>query len=220
MTITSLHHLLHFVKLIFVTALIFCVILSVASALFPVRTKAFLMGLLGRRRHIEIASPELANRIRARYQSETDQLMALGFSFLFFEGQASPLASALLIFPAIVMLLMLSKREVISIQHCLTFVTARPIFASGDGTSYGHPNGLGIIFHTGFQDGSRLVSANYGEPFNDVDRSGSRYIRRLHARANIHDTWTAHQHDVRLLLDEGRRIATELTFTDYVAIIG
>ncbi|HEX9200181.1 MAG TPA: hypothetical protein VF865_11525 [Acidobacteriaceae bacterium] len=219
MTSIALHHLLHVLKLIVMTALIFCVILSVASALFRVRTEAFLMSLFGRRRHIEITSPELANRIRARYRSETDQLTANGFSFLFFEGEASSLASALLIFPAIVMLLMLSKREVISIQHGLTFVTARPIFASRDRTSYGHPSGLGIIFHTGFHDGSRLVSANYGEGFNDIDPSGSKYIRRLHARANIHDTWTAHQREIRLLLDEGRRIATELTFTDYVAII-
>src|SRR5579864_6518656 len=119
MTSITLNHLLHILKLIAVTALIFGVILSVASTLFPIRTTDFLMSLFGRRRQMQITAPELANRIRVRYQSETDQLVALGFSFLFFEGEASPLAGVLLIFPAIVMLLMLSKREVISIQSGL-----------------------------------------------------------------------------------------------------
>ena len=112
---------------------------------------------------VQIFSPEFEQRIRARYQSETEQLSSIGFDLLFFVGDSTSIFRLALIFPAIVVLHMKRNRVPMTIQNGTTLLTGNPVFISRDKTAYAHPNSLGFTFHTRFQDGTILVSKNFGE---------------------------------------------------------
>jgi hypothetical protein len=107
--------------------------------------------------YIQISPSGLEERIRSRYRSEIDQLSLLGFSYLFSVGQTFPVMSLVLIFPAIVLLMMLWVREVITLHGGMEFLVGRPIYASADRTTFAHSGGLGIVFLTAFQYGSILM---------------------------------------------------------------
>ena len=58
-------------------------------------------------------------------------------------GQTFPIMSLILFFPAIVLLLMLWKREMITINRGKEFLIGHAIYASEDKTAFAHPSGLG-----------------------------------------------------------------------------
>jgi hypothetical protein len=192
--------------------------LGLSQHFFPEQTKRFVMKLFGSVRYIQIADPELTERIRVRYQSEIGELASLGFKLQFDEAQASSLFSAIFIFPAIVMLLMRLNNEVIAIRGT-DFLTARPIFASSDKTSYAHPGGLGTIFHTTFNNNSLLITANYGESTTIQYPTGARRMRDVIKGATIADTWDSHQRRIRAIKSSCRGVSTEISFDAYIEII-
>ena len=164
--------------------------------------------------YVQVSSSGLEERIRTRYQSEIDQLSRLGFSYRFTVGQTFPVVSLLLIFPAVVLLMMWWKREMITLRDGKEFLIGHPIYASGDKTTFAHPSGLGIVFHTAFQYGSILISTNY-----ELNNSpGSRIERHADKGASISDTWVAHQRWVQLRVANGAEIDRDMSFRAYVAI--
>jgi hypothetical protein len=72
--------------------------------------------LTGPAEHVNISSPTFEHRIQNRYYAESNQLSNLGFTPLFFYGEAFPLFRLLLIYPAFLFLIMWLNREVMSIQ--------------------------------------------------------------------------------------------------------
>lgn len=179
-------------------------------------TRRLLFQAFGDVEYVQISSPQIEERIRARYQSEIDQLSLLGFSYRFSDGQTFPIVNLVMIFPAIVLLMMLWKREVIVLHRGRAFLIGHAIYGSADNTTFGHPSGLGIVFHTAFQYGSVLMSTNYGSESSP----GPTFERHAYKGASISDTWAAHQRSVQARVANGAEIDRDMSFKAYVGING
>ena len=182
-------------------------ILGLAGILFPFQA----FGEVG---YVQISSPHLEDRIRARYQSQIDQLSLLGFSYRFSEGQTFPIVNLVFIFPAIVLLVMLWKREVIVLYRGRAFLIGHAIYGSADNSTFGHPSGLGIVLHTAFLYGSILMSTNY----ESKNSRSPRVERHSYKGASISDTWAAHQRSVETRGANGAEIDRDMSFKAYVGI--
>jgi hypothetical protein len=182
-------------------------ILGLAGILFPFQA----FGEVG---YVQISSPQLEDRIRARYQSEINELSLLGFSYRFSEGQTFPIINLVMIFPAIVLLVMLCKREVVVLHRGRAFLIGHAIYGSADNSTFGHPSGLGILFHTAFLYGSILISTNY----ESKNSPGGRFERHSYKGASIRDTWVAHQRSVETKVANGAQIDRDMSFKAYVGI--
>jgi hypothetical protein len=197
---------------IVVDALLF--LFGVAALFSPKGSLGFFHGLFGGIEYVQIYSLEFEQRIRARYQSEWGQLTNLGFAPLFFYGEAFPLIRLLLLFPALVVLMMWLKREVMTVQSGTKFLAGYPVFVSGDKTAYAEANGLGVKFRTAFQDGTLLVTKNYG------DATGYAPIAVVQGtkKASICDLWIEHQRRTQALEAEGKRIDRQISFQAFAEI--
>lgn len=163
---------------------------------------------------VQISSPEFEQRIRNRYQAETATLTDLGFYHLFFAGDDTSVFRILLIFPAMVVFSMWRKRVPMIVQGG-RLRTGNPVFLSRDKSAFAHPNSLGVTFHTAFQDGTLLVTKNFGDD--------TRYIPSIvgNARpgASIGSLWAAHQQRLQALVAEGRRVDCQTSFQAYAEIV-
>jgi hypothetical protein len=182
-------------------------VLLAVSMLFGRRT-------IGTIEYIPIYNPEFEQRIRMRYQSEIRQLTGLGFDQIFFYGESFLLIRLFLLFPALIVLMMLSKREVMTVQNGTKFLSGYPVFTSGDKTAYSQPSGLGIKFHTAFQDGVILMTKNYG------DTRGYGPTVRVHSirEASIGETWAEHQRRVQMAEMDGKRVDRQISFQAFAEI--
>jgi hypothetical protein len=185
-----------------------------ASLLFPAGTGTVTFRTFGEVGYVQVSSPALEERIQARYQSEIDELSRLGFCHRISIGQTFPILSLIMIFPAIVLLVMCWKREVITLRGGREFLIGHAIYASEDKTTFAEPIGLGIIFHTQFQYGAILTSTNYES--NRV--LGTRFERHVYEGASISDTWAAHQRSVQQRLAKGAEIDRDMSFRAFVGI--
>jgi len=174
----------------------------------------FFQGLFGTIEPVQIYSPEFERRIRARYQSESDQLANLGFDHLFFFGEAFPLIRLLLLIPALIVFQMWLKRVPMTVYEGTKNLSGNPVFASKDKTAYAHPNSLGVTFHTAFQDGTILTTKNYGDPTD----YGPTVEAQCMKGASISDLWTAHQRLTRELETAGKHVDRQISFQAYAEI--
>jgi hypothetical protein len=163
---------------------------------------------------VEIRSPEFEQRIRKRYETEISQLTDLGFYHLFFVGDDTSVFRLFLIFPALIVFTMWRKGVPMIVQNGRLH-TGNPVFLARDKTAFAHPNTLGITFHTAFQDGTLLVTKNFG---NDA-----RYIPSIVGNsrpgASIGSLWAAHQERLQALMAAGRRVDSQSSFQAYEEII-
>jgi hypothetical protein len=187
---------------------------GLASFLFPMGTGTLIFQTFGDVGYVQISPSGLEERIRGRYQSEIDQLSLLEFSYRFSVGQTIPIMSLILIFPAIVLLMMWWKREVITTHAGKEFLIGHPIYVSGDKTTFAHPSGLGIVFQTAFQYGSILMSTNY----ESTNLRGPRFEKHAYKGASISDTWAAHRRLVQMRVENDAEIDPDMSFNAYVAI--
>jgi hypothetical protein len=164
--------------------------------------------LTGPAEHIQIASPAFERRIQDRYRSEITQLTDLGFSPLFFYGEAFPLIRLLLIYPAILFLIMLLSREVATVMSGSKLLFGYPVFISNNRTAYAHPSQLGMKYHTTFQDGTILMTKN----FSGKTKYGPTVVAHILKNASISETWAEHQMRIRALEAAGKQIAREISF--------
>ena len=164
--------------------------------------------------HVQIISPELEQRIRLRYQSEIYQLKVLEFDYQFSDGETVSIFRLALIFPALVMLMMWRKREIITIHDGRYFLVGHPVYVSKNKIAFAEPCGLGTKFYTAFQDGMILISKNYGESL------GLRpiVIENTCTGASITDTWFSHQKQIEALEAEGKRVDRQTSFEFYSEI--
>jgi hypothetical protein len=189
-----------------------------ASVLFPSETSKMSLQTFGDVGYVRISSPAIEERIQNRYRSDVEELSALGFDFQFSVGQTFPVASLVLIYPAIVLLMMCWKREIITLNHGMTLAVVHAIYASKDKTTFARPSALGIVFHTVFEYGSSLVSTNYGTNRESNDPSGLKFQRRAYKGASIADTWAAHHRMVQAKIADGTDVDRDMSFKAYVAI--
>jgi hypothetical protein len=174
----------------------------------------FLHLIIGPIEHVQVFSPELESRIRARFQSEFRQLSDLEFDYLFSDGETFSIFRLVLILPAINVLLMWLKREVISLRDGCTFLIGFPVFISRNKNAFGYSSGLGVKFYTAFQDGTILVSKDYA----DGDIPSGPMIVKYAQKASISDTWAKHQERIVALEAEGKRVDRQTSFPVYAEI--
>lgn len=194
-----------------------CLVLiaGLTSVLFPLWTRQQFGRFFGNMEYIRVSNPDLERRIQTRYQSEISELKSLEFEFLFFEGQAFLLVRLLLLYPVVVVLLMLWKREVLAIHNGNRILLGHPIFADKNATAYAQPIGLGVKFHSVFQDGTVLISANFGE-----NLSAPRFTRRPYKGSSVSETWAEHQRSIESLEADGNQIKKlQISFEEFVEII-
>lgn len=170
--------------------------------------------------YVQISSPKLEERIRSRYQSKIDQLSHLGFSHRFSVGQTFPVANLIMILPAIVLVVMWWKREVITLRGVKEFLVGRAICTSGDKTTFAAPSGLGIVYYTQVLYGPVLVTTNYGSNLESKNPLGSKFERYAYKGASVGDTWIAHQRLIHTRMANGAEIDRDMSFKAYAAING
>jgi hypothetical protein len=173
----------------------------------------FLHWIFGGIGHVRICSPELERRIRERYRTEIGQLTELGFDYLFSHGETFSLFRLLLIFPAMVVFAMWRRREVLTVYGGTKILAGYAIYLSRDKTTYAHAFGYGVKFHTLFQDGTLLLSANYA----DDTAEGPLIVKHCRA-ASIGDTWAEHQRRIQELEASGKLADRHPSFQAFAEI--
>lgn len=182
---------------------------------FPNREFLRLIHLIfGRIVHIQLFSPELVQRIQKRYEAEIKQLMDLGFDYQFSDGETFSIFRLALLFPALILFIVWLNREVIAIQNGTRIFTAYSVFIPKNKIAFGYVSGLGTKFYTAFQDGTILVSKNYG----DDDPLGPMIVINCCKIASISETWAAHQKRITELEAEGKRVDRQTSFEVYAEI--
>jgi hypothetical protein len=106
------------------------------------------------------------------------------------------------------------NREVIAIQNGTRIFTAYSVFIPKNKIAFGYVSGLGTKFYTAFQDGTILVSKNYG----DDDPLGPMIVINCCKIASISETWAAHQKRITELEAEGKRVDRQTSFEVYAEI--
>jgi len=170
--------------------------------------------LTGPTEYVQISSPPFEHRIQNRYRSESSQLLNLGFSPLFFYGEAFPLSRLLLIYPAFLFLIMWLNREVATIHNGSKLLFGFPVFNSSNKTTYAHPNQLGVKFHTLFQDGTILLTKSFG----GKTKYGSTVVLHRVANASVGKTWAEHQKQIQVLEATGKRVDSAISFEAFARI--
>jgi len=164
---------------------------------------------------VQVFSPEFEQRARTRYRAETALLADLGFDLAFFVGDSTSVFRMLLILPAIIVFQMWRGGVPMTVQNGTRLLTGNPVFTSRNKNAYAHPNSLGFTFHTRFQDGSVLVSKNFGDDSGYIPA----VLGNTCLAASASDTWAAHQKRMEELVAEGRRVDLQTSFQAYREIV-
>jgi hypothetical protein len=189
-------------------------LLALVLVIFEKMLSVVFSWLLGPTEYVQIAPLGIRRRIQKRYQSEIEQLRAMGFDPVFDFGQAFPLFRIFLVFPAILILLMWLHREVMGIQDRTKFVSAHPVFVARDKSALAHTFGLGTKFYTAFEDGTLLVSKS----FKDRMPGGEGLVKHG-KRGTLEETWADHQGRIRAMEAQGKRINRQSGFDFYCSLL-
>ncbi len=103
------------------------------------------------------------------------------------------------------------NREVVTILDGSKLLFGYPVFISSDRTAYAHPMQLGMKYFTGFQDGTILLTKNFG----GKTAYGPTVVVHISRGARICDTWDEHQKGVQALEAVGKRIDSEICFQSF-----
>jgi len=164
--------------------------------------------------HIQVSSPQLGRKVRKRFQADIDQLTSLGFDYKFSDGEGFSVFRLFLIFPALIQLVKLCHREVMTVAAGARLLTVRPIYASKDGTTYAHPLGLGTKFQTSFDDGTILLTKNFG----DLTGYSQVVVGQALEHASVNATWLMHQRWIGELEAQGKRVDNPIGYEAYARI--
>lgn len=168
--------------------------------------------------YVQISSSKLEEQIRKRYQYQIDELLRLGFSHRFSVGQTFPVVNLVLIFPAIILLVMWWKREVIALLGGKNILVGRAVCTSGDMSTFANPGALGITFYTQIQYGPVVISTNIGSNNQPNHSSLSKFEKHVYKGASISDAWRAHKQLLQLRVTNGAEIDRDMSFNAYVSI--
>jgi len=169
--------------------------------------------LIGPADCVQIASSSLERRFQRRYHSEFTQLTQIGFKPLFIFGESMSLYRLLLIYPVFLYTIMLLNREIATIKGS-RLIFGYPVLTSSDGKIYVYIMQLGMKFYTGFQDGTILLTKNFG----GTTKYGSNVIFQRFCDASIYDIWMEHHNRVSLLEADGKQVEGEISFAAFSRI--
>ena len=164
---------------------------------------------------VQIFSPEFEQQARMRYRAEMALLTDMRFDLAFFVGDSTSVFRMLLILPAIIVFDMWRGGVPMTIQNGTRLLTGNPVFISRDKSAYAHPSSLGFTYHTRFQDGTVLVSKNFGDDSGYIPA----IVGNTCPAASAGDTWAAHQKRMAELEAEGRRVDRQTSFQAYREIV-
>ncbi|HEV2199260.1 MAG TPA: hypothetical protein VGR73_05535 [Bryobacteraceae bacterium] len=170
----------------------------------------FVHSVVGTIEHAPI--PELDQRVRARHQSEIDQLTGLGFNYLCSDGESFPVFRLLLVLPAVVMIDAACERTPISMRGG-AIVLGYPILVFRIKPTFAHLDGSHVKFLTAFHEGALLVSGNYDDPLP----RGPGIVTYCHA-GTMAETWAEHQERIRALEAGGGVVDRRNGYETYVEL--
>jgi hypothetical protein len=163
--------------------------------------------------YTQITEPDLQAQVRARYSAEIQSLTAIRFHPLcFYLEQLGPF-SALLQLP--ILLLMLSKKEVLAIRRPLRLGAGFMLLAHPQPPAIALPMGMGVKLYSSFTDGSLLISSTFAPAA--VPGPGSP-IAKITGLAGTQDTWRLHQDRLRQLEEGGKIVQAQTSFDTYIAM--
>ena len=163
--------------------------------------------------HEQVFDVRIEERVRERYAAEIQQLTFLGFNYTFTEGESFSTYRVLLIFPALVLLMMLIKREVLALRGGAKILNAMPVYRSVDGRTFGRLFGLGVKFQTAFRNGQILTTKNFGDECCETPE----FVMQA-ANRTISETWQAHQEWLSRLDTETNPASRDSSYQAYEAI--
>ena len=164
----------------------------------------------GRIECVQIFSPALDQKIRARYQAEIDALSRLSFNYFCSYAGTFSAFRLLLVLPALVTLMSLVMREVIWLGRDGKIGSCNPVMTASDGSAYAEASGLGVKFYTAFTDGTFLVSANH-ESFNC---EGPVMTKRWRV-ATVSEAWAGHRSSIEEFEAAGRSVDRRIDFRTF-----
>jgi len=173
--------------------------------------------MVGKVDHTQIFSAELNQRIQNRYRTEIDCLHRLGFQNAFCDAEFIPAIRFLNPLLALTLVAMSFKKAVLTLGSRLRIGSCHPVFLSPrrDSFAFGELIGLGVSFYTTFQDGTLLVTKNYGD--DDPPISPLVVVRRYKG-ASIETAWANHQTSIQQLRQEGKSILCDMSHRAYAEI--
>jgi hypothetical protein len=163
--------------------------------------------------YILLTDPQVANRVRARYADEFKSLSALGFRQLcFYMEQLGPFSAALQL-P--MLLLMLTKREVLILPPPLRLAAGFIILYQTDPPAIAVPMGMGVKIYTDFMDQTLLISCTFSS--YAVPRPGSLITKQM-SPDGIDEVWRLHRQRVLELEGNGKAAVPHSSFQSYVSM--
>jgi hypothetical protein len=181
---------------------------SVSSEDIALRWLVWLV--LGRMECVQIYSPALDQKIRARYQTEIDALSRLGFNYFCSYAETFSAFRLLLVLPALATLVMLLKREVIWLDGDGKLGPCNPVMTASDSSAYAEASGLGVKFYTAFTDGTFLVWANH----ESCNCEGPVMTKRWRV-ATVSEAWAEHRSSIEEFEAAGRRVDRRIDFKTF-----
>ena len=166
--------------------------------------------VLGTVECVQILSPGLDQKIRARYRAEIDALSRLGFNYFCSYAGALSAFRLLLVFPALVTLMSLVMREVIWLGSDGKLGSCSPVMTAGDSSTYAEASALGVNFYTSFTDGTFLVTVNH----ESVNCEGPLMTRRWRV-ATVSEAWAWHRRSIEELEAAGRSVDRRIDFKTF-----
>ncbi len=191
---------------IFAVAFGFLLLVLGVSALMGVSS----IGPVG---HEKVIDYRLEQRVRERYDAEIRQLTFLGFNYAFTEGESFALYRILLIFPALVLVAMLVKREILAFGPGGKILLLMPVFCSVDGRTFAHPFALGVKFQTAFRNGQLLITKNFKSNCCETPE----FVVQA-AKSSISEAWQTHQEWLNKLDTDTNPANRDRSYEAFVAI--
>jgi hypothetical protein len=165
----------------------------------------------------QIAEPEIARKVQARYSATINGLKQQGFDELCICGETMFPLSVIVLLP--LALMMLGRREIVRIHRPLRITLCYQLLVSRQWATYALVFGFGVKFYTNFTDGTGLVSANFVAPLMPqtvADEKGKFY--RYAAARPLQSAWEFHQSLISNFTRAGKTPRDELSFENYVGL--
>ncbi|HTW80604.1 MAG TPA: hypothetical protein VME23_13745 [Terracidiphilus sp.] len=163
--------------------------------------------------HVQIQSPAFTRIMQKRFNPEIRQLETLGFQTAFYFGESVSAFRLFLFLPAVVYIKMWIKGEPLALYGGFRIVNGNPVLVAKDRSAYVHPSGLGVTFHTGFRDGTILMTRSY--------ESGGQYAQKVIMRclkAPLAEMWAAHQREIESIATGLNPVDRQSSFEFYSAM--
>lgn len=155
------------------------------------------------------------NQLRMKLESRINELESLGFRFLCCYSESFATSRLMLLLPAILLLSLFLGGEILRFRDGRTH-THVMLLTSSDKTTYAAVFVLGVVFYTGFSDGTFLVTMNRNVAIPDIHRPP---ILKRYRKGSVADAWADHQSAIQSIEVSGKHAVREVDFQSYVDLV-